>query len=388
VRGGDDLQGLVNVEGVKVVALCDVYKPHLEKGKALCGNPDVKTYVDYRELLADKNVDAVLIAAPDHWHSVVTIDACAAGKDVYVEKPLCTTLEEGRAMVNAARKHSRIVQVGINHRSEAYQRGVAEIIRGGRIGKVSAVKCWMWANPVEKVPPPQEPPKGLDWDAWLGPAPKVPYHPARVHFNFRWLRDYAGGYMTDWGVHMLNVVTMAMDVDLKGPSRIEASGRYAPENLYDFPIAMNVRFEFKDPDFTLEWIQPSDAPGAEILPGEKYGMTFYGEDGQLRTGFGSHKFYREGKEAPLPREGKAVQVPVSPGHLQNWVDSIRSRKLPIADVEVGHRTTSICQLGNIALWAGRPIRWDWQKETIEGDPEASRFLSREPRAPWGPRSAT
>lgn len=381
---GSSLLGMTSGRGdCTVAALCDVDEGHLaEARKALGGKPD--TTPDFRAILERKDIDAVVAAPPDHWHSVVTIDACAAGKDVYVEKPLCTTLAEGRAMVNAARKHGRIVQVGINHRSEGYQRAVAEIIRGGRIGKVSEVKCWMWENPVEKVTPPEQPPAGLNWDAWLGPAPRVPYHPKKVHFNFRWVRDYAGGYMTDWGVHMLNVVTMAMDADLKGPSTIEATGTHAPENLYDFPVAMKAKFEIKDPDWTLHWIQPST--GGDILPGEKYGMTFYGEDGQLRTGFGSHKFFRDGKEAPLPREGKAVEVPTSPGHMQNWFDCIRSRKLPIADVEIGHRTTSFCQLGNIALWTGRKLRWDWKQETFLDDADASRYLKREPRAPWGPRA--
>ena len=380
-RGGSLLGAALGRQDVSVAAVCDVDRNHLDAAvKATSGK--AKGFSDYRKILDMKDIAAVVIAAPDHWHAVASINAMAAGKDVYVEKPLTTTLAEGRAMVEAARRHQKIVQVGINHRSEGYIRSIVEIIRGGRIGKVNLVKCWVWSNPVEEPTDPQAPPPELDWDAWLGPAPYRPYHPKRVHFNFRWCRDYAGGYMTDWGVHMLNVVTFAMDVDEKGPVTVEAKGKYAERNLYDFPISMEANFEYKDPDFKLAWLQPAD--GADILPGEKYGMTFYGEDGQLRTSFGSHKFYRDGKEAPLPRDGRAVDVPTSPGHMQNWLECIRSRKLPIADVEIGHRTTSTCILGNVALWTGRKLRWDWKTERIEGDPEATKLLSREFRAPYRP----
>jgi len=241
----------------------------------------------------------------------------------------------------------------------------------------------MWANPVKEPTSPTAPPERLDWDRWLGPAPKVPYHPERVHFHFRWCRDYAGGYLTDWGVHMLNVVTLAMDVDGQGPETVEARGTFAPRNLYDFPVSMEARWEFRDPDFTLTWIQPSK--GGDIVPGQDYGMTFYGEAGQLRTFFGGHKFFVENQEAPVPTGGRTVEVPRSPGHFRNWLDSIRTRKPPIADVHVGHRTTSICQLGNIALFTGRKLRWDWRDERFIGDSEADRLLSRENRAPYRPR---
>ncbi len=377
------LSGAQSRSDVSVAAVCDVDRNRLDAAvKATGGTAD--GFSDYRKILDRNDIDAVVVATPDHWHALVTIDAAASGKDVYVEKPLCTFLAEGRAMVEAARKHRRVVQVGINHRSEEYIRAVVRIVRGGRIGKVKLVKCWVFSNPFEPRTPPQDPPPELDWDRWLGPAPWSAYHPKRVHFNFRWCRDYAGGYMTDWGVHMLNVVTFAMDVDHKGPTTIEASGKFAEGNLYDFPISMEAKFEFQDPDFTLTWTQPGE--GGDVLPGEKYGMTFYGEDGELRTSFGAHKFYRDGKEAPLPREGREVEIPTSPGHFQNWLECIRTRAEPIADVEIGHRTTSICILGNVALWTGRKLRWDWRAEKILDDAEANALLSRENRAPYRPRS--
>jgi len=381
-RGMSLLEQSLGTGDVEVIGVCDVDRQRLEGAVKRAGGK-AEGNIDYRAHLDRREVDAVVIASPDHWHALMTIDAAAAGKDIYVEKPLCTFPAEGRAMVAAARKHGRIVQVGINHRSEGDIREIAEIVRSGRIGKVREVKCWMWENPVKAVTPPQTPPPHLDYDRWLGPAPHVPYHPDRVHFNFRWCRDYAGGYMTDWGVHMMNVVTFAMDVDHKGPESVEATAVFAADNIYDFPTKMEARWEFRDPDFALWWIQPST--GGELLPGENYAMNFYGEAGTLMTKFGGWKFFKDGKEEKLPEGGKTVDVPRSPGHFRNWLDSIRSRKLPIADVEIGHRTTALCQIGNIAMWAKRKLRWDWKAERFIGDPEADRLLGRENRAPYRPR---
>ena len=378
-RGGSLLGMTRGNAQVEVGALCDVDQGHLGRArKAAGGNP--QQAADYRRVLDNKALDGVVVAAPDHWHATMTIAACRAGKHVYCEKPLSHNIAEGRRAVRAARKYDRVVQVGINHRSTEYVRHIVRLVRGGAIGKVHAVKNWMWTNKlVKRTPAPGKIPATLDYDSWLGPAPEAAYHPARVHYNFRWCSDYAGGYMTDWGGHMFNVVTFAMGVDHKGPESVEAQGTYAKDNIYDFPVSMKARWEFKDPDFTLTWDQPEE--GGDVLPGERYGMTFYGEDGELRTGFGNGKckFFRDGKEAPLPREPASVDVPGSPGHMQNWIDSIRKSELPIADVEIGHRTTSLCLLGNIALRVGRWLRWDWHSERFFADPEADALLGRKAR---------
>ncbi len=378
-RGSSLLAQSLKTSDVDVLAVCDVDRSHLDRAVASVGKGAAAT-TDYRRVLDRGDIDAVIVATPDHWHALVTIQACAAGKDVYVEKPLCTFVAEGRQMVDVARKHGRMVQVGINHRSAEYIREIVEIIRSGRIGKVSEVKTWMWENRFKKRTAPSAPPAHLDYDRWLGPAPRVPYHPDRVHFNFRWCLDYAGGYMTDWGVHMMNVVTFAMDVDHKGPKSVRATGRPYDDNLYDFPRTMEARWEFEDPGFTLTWTQP--ATGGDVLPGERYGMTFYGEAGQLRTKFGGHAFWVDGKEAPLPEPARTVDVPRSPGHFRDWLDSIRSRELPIADVEIGHRTTALCVLGNIALFTGRPLEWDWKRERFIDDRHADAMLGRDDREPY------
>ena len=365
--------------GAVVKAVCDVDAGHLEAAGKTAG-PDAAKYADYRALLQRDDIDAVIVATPDHWHALITIEACAAKKDVYVEKPLSTYIPEGRAMVTAARKHARIVQVGIHHRSAPYTREIAQIVRSGRIGPVRRVKTWLWSNPVKEPTPPTAPPAHLDFNRWLGPAPLVPYHPDRVHFNFRWCRDYAGGGLTDWGVHMFNVITYAMQIDDRGPRTITARGTYAEKNLYDFPVAMHAEWEYADPAFTLTWTQPEE--GADAVPGQNYAMTFYGEAGELRTFFGGWKFFRDGKEAELPPAADPVTLFASPGHFQNWLDSVRSRKTPLADVEVGHRTTSACILGNVALWTGRKLTWDWQAEKFVDYPAADALLFKGYRAPY------
>ena len=379
-RGGSLLGGAMGNSGTRVAAVCDVDAQRLAAAKKRVGG-EVEGNGDYRPLLDRKDIDAVVIATPDHWHAGVTISACQAGKDVYVEKPASHNVAEGRAMVKAARQHERVVQVGTHHRSASYTREIARIVRGGRIGRVRAVRMWMWENLKAARTPVRAPPKHLDWNRWLGPAPVVGYHPERVHFNFRWCRDYAGGYMTDWGVHMMSVITMAMDIDHQGPTSVEASGQYAPDNLYDFPMRMEARWEFADPDFELTWTQPSE--GGDVLPGARYAMNFYGEDGELRCGFGPglHKFYRDGKEAPLPREGRSVDVPESAGHFENWLDCVRTRGRPIADIEIGHRLTATCLLANIALFSGERgrLRWDWKKERFVDNDAANAWLGRSER---------
>ena len=384
-RGSFLLGQLLKTADVDVVAICEVDRARLEKAR---GRTEKKAdaVVDYRSILDRKDVDAVVVAPPDHWHPLITIDACASGKDVYVEKPLGTFVAEGRAMVTAARKHGRVVQMGVHHRSARYIRDIVEIIRSGRIGRVTAVKTWMWDNLFKERTPPTTAPPQLDYDRWLGPAPKVPYHADRVHFNFRWCSDYAGGYMTDWGVHMMDVVACAMNIDHKGPVSVDARGEFYTDNLYDFPRTMEARWEFRDPDFSLTWSQPGN--DGDILPGTKYGMTFYGEAGQLRTKFGGHEFWIDGKKAELPGPARSVDIPVSPGHFRNFLDSITTRERPIADVEIGHRTTSLCQLGNISLFAGRALRWDWKAEEFLDDALANGMLSRANRAPYGPHAAS
>lgn len=375
-RGTNRMEKCVAHPEAEVVGVCDVDMEHLHRAHRQVWK-QARATADYRRLLDANDVDAVVITTPDHHHAEMTIAACEAKKDVYCEKPLCTFLEEGRRMVTAVKEHKRVVQVGTHHRSHPTMREIVEIVRSGRIGRVHSVKCWMWTNPFKDANAPTGvTPTHLDYQAWLGSAPFVPYHVDRIHFNFRWCRDYAGGYMTDWGAHMLNVVTHAMNVDYQGPVSVVASGGYKVGNLYDFPMSMRATWEFKNPDFRLSWIQPEE--GGDVASGQKYGMTFYGEAGELRTYFHGYEFVVDGKKAPVPTGGNGFRLPRVPrDHIQNWLDSIRSRQLPVADIEAAHRTTSLCQLGNIALDSGRPLRWDGEHERFIDDREASRLLARD-----------
>ena len=378
-RGSSLLGAMLKRSDVRVAAVCDVDEQRRAAAKEKVGSK-ATAYGDYRQVLDRADIDAVLIATPDHWHALTTIHACQAGKDVYCEKPLSHSLVEGRRMVEAARKHKRVVQTGTQHRTERDIREVCELIRSGRIGRVNHVELWMWENPYYVKSPGVEPPAHLDWDRWLGPAPKVAYHPKRCHFNFRWFRDYAGGYMTDWGAHMLNVVTWAMDVDLAGPVSVEGTETAYENSLYEFPQTQRVTWHYRNPDFKLTWAEP----GAKRSR-DRYGMQFHGSDGTLFALFGKYQVFRDGKEVTVEPPGSKsgdVELPRTPGNDANWLECIRTRNRPINDVEIGHRNASLCHLGNIASQLGRSLRWDAERERFEGDTQANAMRFRPYRSPW------
>jgi len=378
-RGNALMRQTLGSKNFAVAAVCDVDQQHLARAREKAG-PKADAYGDYRKILDRKDIDAVVIATPDHWHALTTIDACRAGKDVYCEKPLSHGIIEGRKMIEAARKHKRVVQTGTHHRMEATVREPCELIRSGRIGRVHHVEMWMWENPFFKKGPGSSPPSHLDWNRWLGPAPMVEYHPKRCHRNFRWFRDYAGGYMTDWGVHMYNVVSWAMDVDRVHPVQIE--GRETPyeDSLYEFPETQNVTWHFRDPDFKMTWTEP----GPKSAP-ERHGMRFHGSDGVLFAWFNGYKVLRNGKPVDVPKSGSQsgdVSLPRAPGNVQNWLHCIKTRGRPINDVEVGHHNAAVCQLGNIASQLGRSLRWNPTEERFVDDKQADQMRLRSYRTPW------
>ncbi len=372
---------------IAVAAVCDVDRGHAEKAAKALGGVD--TCSDYRRILDRKDIDAVIIAVPDHWHALVAVGACRAGKHVYCEKPLAYSIAEGRAIVNAVRETGVVFQTGTHHRTDVEVREACELIRSGRIGKVTKVDLWMWANPCEPPTPNTEPPPELNWDMWLGPAPRVPYHPKRCHFNFRWWRDYAGAYMTDWGCHMVNLITWGFDADGAVPVSVEGrEGPFDKPNLFDCPAWQRVRWIFRNPDFELTWTQPT--PKGEK---EGHGMRFHGTDGVLTIAFG--KLQGHDKQYRIERNGKVVtdvpkvgdrtgdvKLPQIKTNMANWVDAIRGEAKLLNPVEVGHHDAMICHLGNIAARLGRTLKWDAAKERFLGDAQADAFVGREYRAPW------
>jgi len=369
-------------------AVCDVYRPHLERAMAMAEGK-AKAYTDFRKLLEQKDIEAVIVATPDHWHALPTVMACQAGKDVYVEKPLSLTVREGRVMVDAARKYNRVVQTGSQQRSGAHYARAVEIIRSGKLGKIAHITAGHIRNSMPGFgrPPDCPPPPELDWDMWLGPAPYRPYNPFRCIYNFRWFWDYSGGQMTNWGAHNLDIARWAMNV--RAPLSVAAfGGRYALEDGGETPDVQEVIYNF--PGFVLVWsVREMNSAG-------KAGFEFHGTKGNLsisRSGFKvTAENWEETDEKTFkkkPNSKKAMVAEISdPGseqpvaHVRNFLDCVKSRQRPNADVEEGHLTAVMCHLGNIATRLGRSLRWDAEKEQIIGDPEANRWLEKEYRRPW------
>jgi predicted dehydrogenase len=381
----------------EVVALCDVYAPHLKEAAVKAGRGDLPTYKDFRHVLDRKEVDAVIVASPDHWHALQTVMACQAGKDVYVEKPIATTVAEGRAMVNAARKYNRVVQVGTQQRSGDHYHKAAELIRGGAIGKVAFVRTWNFGNAAPDgigSPADTNPPDGLDWEMWLGPAPKRPFNANRfgVHpdrwSSFRWFWDYAGGMMTDWGVHHLDIVQMVMQTD--APTAVTAvGGKYVLRDNRETPDTLMVTYEYANaPAGPFVCTYENRECNAQAGQAGGWHISFHGTEGTLfinRNEFEVVPEVRRVGDKPQPRMRPAQakgENNQSQTHARNFLDCVKSRRQPTCDIEIGHRSTTTALLGNVALRAGRKIVWNRAAEKVEGDAAASRYLTREYRRPW------
>ena len=364
-------------ERAQVVALCDVYRPHLDEAAQVA--PEAQRFADFRSLLEQADVDAVVIGTPDHWHALPTIMACQAGKDVYVEKPTSRVVEEGRAMVEAAEANRRVVQVGTQQRSMKLYQDVVEIVRSGRLGPISFVRTWNYDNDYPDGigrPPDSEPPEGLDWAMWLGPAPQVPYNPNRFG-SWRRFWDYAGGRMTDWGVHHLDIVQWAMDVE--APEAVSAEGGpFALDDNRETPDTLVATFRY--PGFVCTY--ESRTANGHRPEGMGYGIAFHGAAGTLlvdRRGFKLVPEEGSGLEpAQQESEGNAHAK-----HLRGFLDSVASRERPISDLESGHRSSTAAMLGNVAYRTGQRVTWDAAAEKIpDASPEAAALLAADYRAPW------
>lgn len=358
-----------------VVAVCDVDKTHLAAAAAAVEKKTSRKpalYKDYRTLLESRDVDAVIVGTPDHWHALATVHACQADKDVYCEKPLTLTLHEGRVMTQVARATKRIVQTGSQQRSDDKFRKGCEIVRNGLIGKLHTVKVGLtYVNFDPQVVPDSEPPAELDYDLWLGPAPWRPYNKNRVHYNFRFYWDYSGGQMTNWGAHHLDIAQWGMGADDTGPVEIEATAKYDPQKRFEVPVESEIKYRY--------------ANGVTVLctqgPDRKTGTTFEGEKGWVYVNRGNLEASSDDLlEQALPADG--VRLYISKDHMDDWFSCIKSRKNPICDVEIGHRSASVCHLGNLAMRLGRKLKWDPEKEEFPGDAEANARRHYEYRKPW------
>ena len=391
---------------VSLVALSEVHRGRLEEGASLISG-NVRKYADFRALLDDRDVDAVVVSTPDHWHALMTMMACAAGKDVYVEKPLSLFVREGRWMVDVARRCKRVVQVGTQQRSGPHYQRAGELIKSGHIGKVVAVRMWSYRNimPGFGSPADGEPPAELDYNLWLGPAPKRPYNTNRSIYHFRWFWDYSGGQMTNLAQHALDIVHWYLDA--QAPRAVSSTGgRFALLDNGETPDTQDALLEYEG--WTATWSHREASRGAPPVRG----LEFCGTKGSLmisRKGFTVAADPAIKPENAVPRFGSAHPVggPVATGnndggtarttiledrtgdefdqfrrHAPGFLDCIRSRKEPISDLESGHRVSTACHLANLSLRLGRKLRWDAQREAIPGDSEADTWLERPYRAPW------
>lgn len=367
---------------VECPVICDVDDAMLAEGAKLVEAQRGKRpemVKDFRRILDRKDVDVIVVATPDHWHALPTVLGCQAGKDVYVEKPLATTIAEGRAMVTAAERHKRVVQMGTQWRSGKHWAEAAELIRSGKLGKVGTVRGWAYHNWLGDVghPPDGPVPNGVDYDMWLGPAPKRAFNPNRFHFNFRWYWDYAGGLMTDWGVHLINIMLWAMGPEAPR-SVFSTGGKYVLDDNSETPDTQIAVYEF--PTYTLIW---EHKVGVGIgMNNRPWGVSFTGSEGTLIITDGEWEVISEPKKKSLESKKYPGSGDARPAHVRNFLDCVKTRNQPVENLEVGHHVSSVAHLGNVALRAGRKLNWDAKAEKVVGDEEANKLITVAYREPW------
>ena len=381
-RGRDVLGVFLSNKEVDCPIVCDVDDAMSAKAaqiveKSRGQRPD--TCRDFRKILDRKDIDAVLVATPDHWHALPTVFACQSGKDIYVEKPLAKTIDEGRAMLEASLRHQRVVQMGTQWRSGEHFKKAVEFIQSGKLGKIGLVRGWVYLDWLGGVgnPPDTTPPPTVDYDFWLGPAPKHPFNQNRFHFNFRWFWDYAGGLMTDWGVHLINVMLWAMGPE--HPKTISSTGgKFVLHDNSETPDTQVTVYEF--PSYTLIWEHKVGQNNG--LYNRPWGILFSGSEGTLII-------HDEGWEIIPERKKKsfeAAQFPKGPDerypHVRNFLDCVKSRQQPVENLAVGHHVSSVAHLGNISLRTGQKIIWDPVAEKITNDKLADHLVGVKYRTPW------
>jgi predicted dehydrogenase len=369
----------------RVVALCDVDQNQLDPAVAevekLSGDKP-KKYRDYRELLDREKPEIAIVATPDHWHPLITIAAVKAGAHVYVEKPIGHTVNEGRAMVRATRDANRIVQVGTHRRVSPHNRSGIEFLRAGKAGKIGMVRAFVhYGGGPGQPAPDSDPPSGLDWNMWCGPAPLRPYN-RRIHpRGFRQFLDFANGQLGDWGIHWMDQILWWTEE--KYPRKVSSTGgRYIKRDNTDAPDTQVATYEFDS--FTATWEHRQYA--ANEAEKHNIGCYFYGTEGTFHMGWlDGWTFYPSSKKQTVLHEDPKLNQPDDQNIRELWADflqSIKSGKPPACDIETGHRSTNMALLGMLALKLGRSVEWDGEKEVIKNDPEANKLLSRPYRAPW------
>ncbi|HEY3856678.1 MAG TPA: Gfo/Idh/MocA family oxidoreductase [Verrucomicrobiae bacterium] len=377
-QGRYNFQQLLKL-GVRGVAVCDVDEEHLRNGAAdavAAGQPAPKQYKDFRQLLENKEIDAVIIGTPDHWHALIFIAACQAGKDIWCEKPISHNLMEAKAMLNAARRHKPVVQIGTWQRSMKHFQDAIGIVQSGMLGKINICRAWTVLDRDIGRQPTQTPPASLDWNFWLGPAHTEAYAPNRCHDSWRWFWNTGGSLMTDWGVHMIDIVLLAMRES--DPLFVTSyGGILTSRDDRDTPDTLQASYRF--PNWILTWEHRFNNPRG-LDGGISHGAEFIGEHGSLVVDRERYVYYPNPKDGPRPPESQWADST----HWQNFLDCIRSRKTPNSDIESMAKTTILCHLGNIALQGGTTVQWDAAAQDVAHRSSVAHCLAyqREYRKPW------
>jgi len=382
--GTQHLRVLLRNPGAHIHAVCDVDQARRDEGKARVDdayrNADCFSCNDFRDLLEQPGIDAILIGTPDHWHIPISIAACKAGKDVYSEKPLTHTINEGKALIRVVQRYGRVFQTGTQQRSSREFRFACGLARQGKLGKVHTAELHLPTGGSTGWVPDTDPPPGLDWDLWLGPAPWAPFNQARHPGGFRSFWDYSGGALTDWGAHHADTAQWGLGTDDTGPIYAEGIGVLPADGIAETFDTFNVTLTY--------------ANGAKIVTKHpEHGVRFIGSAGWVHVWRGGI----EAEPADLLRETVEIdneqitmdptkqqdwRVWASPAHHQNWLQCIRTRKRPVCHEEIGHRSITVCHLANLCMRLGRKLQWDPVKEEFVGDDEANRYLFRPYRPPW------
>jgi len=366
----------------QMLAVCDLDEANLAQALKLW--PDAKPYKDFRRLLERDDLHIIVNGTPDHWHTLVNLAALRAGKDIYSEKPLTLTVDEGKRLVQAVRASKRVLQTGSQQRSDKNFRLACELVRNGRIGKLKHVNVWLphgrREGPFEKAPVPA----GLDWDMWLGPTPKVDYVKERCHVTFRYFWEYSGGTMTDWGAHHNDIALWGTGFDRSGPVSVEGQS-LVPMIPGGFTAASEYAIAYTYANGVTQLTRSTHGNGWNGSVTDKeaqpHGVRFEGTGGWIFVTRGKiEASHGDLLTTPLPSGARCLYA--SDNHMKNFFDCVRSRQQPICDAEIGHRSVTVCQIGVIAMRLGRKLNWNPATQEFAGDKEANTWLAREMRAPW------
>jgi myo-inositol 2-dehydrogenase / D-chiro-inositol 1-dehydrogenase len=370
-----NLDAYLKLPDARVLAVCDVDGFRMRKAKAIVDaaydNEDCSITKDFRQIIERKDIDAVMISTPDHWHTLISVMAARAGKDVQCEKPTLT-INEGKILIDTMRKHGRVFQTSTEDRSLPMYHRIAELVRNGRIGKLQRIEVILPKEPAfAGDPAPQPVPPDLDWEMWLGPAPEAPYTKHRAHYNFRWISDYSGGIITDWGAHLFDTAQWANDTERSGPIQVQGAGNFWEGGLFNTVRDYDLTFTYQN------GVVMTCQPGTPSIK-------FIGTDGWV-----GNRGWRGKVEASSDEIRNSIIGPneihlyTNPkGEHDDFLKCVKSRKDPYFPVDIGHRVSSVCHLANISLKLGRKLNWDPKAERFQSDDSANGMLERPMRKPW------